>query len=77
MLQFNSAELRVQVALTKLKHPEMAPLLAFIKKLAEETDAALRRAKPEDFQKLQGRALFIEEFLTAVEQSTEVVERMR
>lgn len=77
MLQFNSAELRVQVALTKLKHPEMAPLLTFVKKLADETDAALRRAKPEDVLRLQGRAQLLEEFLTSVEQSTEVVERMR
>lgn len=77
MKSFNQADKQVFVALAKLKYPEMRALLEFFKNLAEETDVALRRASDDNLYRLQGRAQFLEEFLTAVEQSAEVIERMR
>lgn len=77
MIHFSNADKQVLTALTRMKAPEMRPLREFFQKLADDTDAALRRAKPDDFQKLQGRAQLLEEFLTAVEQSAEVLEKMR
>lgn len=77
MKSFNQADKQVFVGLAKLKYPEMRALLEFFKNLAEETDVALRRASDDNLYRLQGRAQFLEEFLTAVEQSAEVIERMR
>lgn len=77
MLQMNQAGRQVVVALTKLKTLEMQPLVEFFHNMATDTDVALRRAKPDDFQRLQGRAQLLEEVLTAIEQSSAVLERMR
>ena len=77
MLHFNNADKQVLVALTRMKSPELRPLREFFQNLADDTDVALRRAKTDDYQRLQGRAQLIEEFLTAVETSTKVLEKTR
>ena len=77
MITFSQADKQVIAALTRMRSPEMRPLLQFFDNLTRDTDVALRRAKPDDIGRLQGRAQLLEEFVTAVEQSTEVLERMR
>lgn len=54
----------------------MAPLLTFIKTMMTDTDHALRRAQGDELFQLQGQAMFLEEFLAAVESSAAVLEKL-
>lgn len=59
-----------------MKSPELAPLLAFLKTMMMDTDRALRRAQGDEIFQLQGQAMFLEEFLAAVESSATVLEKL-
>jgi hypothetical protein len=74
---FNAADKQVVAALLRMRSPEMQPLLAFFENLLVSTDGALRRATGDTFARLQGRALLIEEFLSAVDESPQTLEKMR
>lgn len=74
---FNSADRQVVEALLRMRSPEMKPLLTFFENLLVSTDRALRRAGGDDFARLQGRALLLEDFLTAVAEAPQTREKLR
>lgn len=77
MKGFNEVDKPTAAALHRMNSPEMAPLLAFFKNLAIETDVALRRATGDTYARLQGQAQHLENFLKAVEQSAATLEKMK
>ena len=72
-----SLDIRTVAAIQRLQSPELEPVLSLLKNLAIETDTALRRAKPDTFGQLQGRAMFLEEFLTVVANAATTLEKLR
>jgi predicted NodU family carbamoyl transferase len=77
MKSFNTADSQTVAALQRMNHPDMHALLAFLKSQFDDTKTALIRADGEVFHRLQGRAGFLEELLSAVETATETLEKMR
>lgn len=59
-----------------MKSPELAPLLTFLKTMMQDTDHALRRTQGNELLQLQGQAMFLEEFLAAVESSATTMEKL-
>ena len=74
---FNRANAQTVAALQRMQHPDMQPLLMFLKNQFEDAKTALIRADGEGFHRMQGRAGYLEELLSAVETATETLEKMR
>lgn len=74
---FNRADKTVVAALLRMRSPEMQPLLAFFENSLKSTDHALRHARGDDVARLQGRAGLMEEFLDAVAQAPQTLEKLR
>jgi hypothetical protein len=64
-------------ALMRMKAQEMKPLLTFFETMKKETHSALLKGEGAEMHRLQGRALMINEFLDAVENSAAVMEKLR
>jgi len=76
VLSFSNIDKQVAEALLRMQSAEMKPLLTFLKNLDADTKTSLVRAGADTFARLQGRAGFLDEFLTAVETSADVVEKL-
>jgi hypothetical protein len=72
-----AADPQVVAALHKMQAPEMKPLLTFFEILSHETDVSLRRGDGTEMYRLQGRAMFLQDFLDAVKNSASVMEKLR
>tara|TARA_R110000868_G_scaffold57972_4_gene178843 strand:- start:3840 stop:4082 length:243 start_codon:yes stop_codon:yes gene_type:complete len=76
MKGFNLVDKPTAAALHRMKSPDMQPLLAFFKNLADDTDCALRRAGDDKFAQLQGRAQLLQEFMEAVDSAASTMEKL-
>ena len=64
-------------ALMRMKSQEMKPLLTFFETMKKETYGSVLKGEGAEMHRLQGRALMIQEFLDAVENSAAVMEKLR
>lgn len=78
MNTFGKLDRQQLIALVRCSSPEMASLVPLFEKVLDDTKAALVRTDDlGHFQRLQGRAQVIEDFLEAVSSAPSVLERLR
>lgn len=64
-------------ALARCRNPENEGLVSLFKQILDETKTSLITADGDNFRRLQGRAKVLQDFLEAVEQAPQILERMK
>jgi hypothetical protein len=68
---------RVALCLQKLKLPEFKPLLDYLRESRDGTLEDLAEAPPNTIQRLQGEAAVLKKLLSSIENSSELVAKLK
>lgn len=64
-------------ALARCRNPENEGLVSLFKQILDDTKDSLIAADGDQFRRLQGRAKALQDFIEAVEQAPQILERMK
>ena len=73
----SKSDRRTVSALVRCRQPENEGVLALFRQLLDETKSSLIDADGDHFRRLQGRAKVLQDFLKAVEDAPQILERMK